>query len=727
MLTLAILASSASADYDQFFKEFKDAYKEMGSSLSSKPPARVATISNFVYEKDLATFTFKEGKMYLLREIDGRPTTAIFLGEGHARMTIPNHTERKSLEYVSAKSEVDEAFEVAFVNFSDDFDLKLEEQFQFEEGTLNWKDFNKSQQGEFFFKPVVMHTYDNYFQLLRSHFERADDGFFYIDFGRYVFSFDPNRPEETIVAYEHEGGDQEATEGAVLQRKENNVYEDYALSNVPYPTTILHRNANFNMAGLDGKNISLADVTLTLQINDDSLRFVSIFLNHNLKLDSAEYNDQKCHFWRRGSFTFGGIILPEYRYKGDTIDVRLFYHGKDYDTPLPFVEDPTPAQQTLTLDVPRGFDYAMPAVEVMESPVGKGDRFVSQPAEPYRIFQFQPYAAGYDTLETVSEVGITLSFLKAGHIDKAHYKDFVPDETYRPAVTDAFNYLTGRLGVPTGTFEIFIYPEGNKSLPGLMCVPQVLQLVDGTGSIHMVAANAAARQWFGALMRPKTDREFWLLDAVPDYMSLMFISQALEPGIFFGELGVRRNHIYNVISNDEDRPLAGGRRVWTADRAAKGSWLIHMLRFMMHDLETGSDRTFFRFLNELKILTNSRLFSNEDIIRTAEKYYGESLDWFAHQWIYGRNIPEFRVDWKVDERSDGHYVVADVVASKVGNEFKAPVVVRVNSEGGQSVLERVMIEGNEDSLELGPYDFEPEGIIFNEFWSVLSKDKVNKK
>ena len=63
-----------------------------------------------------------------------------------------------------------------------------------------------------------MHTYDNYFQLLRSVYERAEDGYFWIDFDRYVYSFDPNRPEEeVVVAYEHEGGDTEPTNGAVLQ------------------------------------------------------------------------------------------------------------------------------------------------------------------------------------------------------------------------------------------------------------------------------------------------------------------------------------------------------------------------------------------------------------------------------------------------------------------------------------------------------------------------------
>ena len=96
ILVLALTALSARAE-SEFFKQFKDAYNQMGSDLAVKPPADLAQISNFIYQKDVATFTFISGKMYLLRHVDGRPTTAIFLGEGHASIRIPSHVERQSL------------------------------------------------------------------------------------------------------------------------------------------------------------------------------------------------------------------------------------------------------------------------------------------------------------------------------------------------------------------------------------------------------------------------------------------------------------------------------------------------------------------------------------------------------------------------------------------------------------------------------------------------------
>lgn len=724
---LVVAASGGLQAETDFFKSFKDNYRQLGSSLNTKPPAEVAQISDFIYQKDVATFTFKEGTIYLLRNLDGRPTTAIFLGEGHAHIDIPSQTEQQTLMYASGDSVVDESFTVAFMNFSDDFDLRLKEKFDFENGVLGWRDFNKSQQGEFYFKPVVMHQFDNYFQLLASLYERKEDGYFWIDFNRYNFTFDPNVAEEVVVGYELEGGHLVCTPGAVMQRREKGIYDNYRMSDIGYPTTIDQLQGTLTMGGLDGINIKRAAIDVELRINRDSLRFVSLFLDHDLIIDSVYYNGAPVDYWRRTDFNFMGVILPEYRHSDETITIRLVYRGRNYLIALPFVENPKPSPHNLTFEVPSGYNYIMPAMVREESPSGKYDRYSVNPTEPYRMFQFQPYASGFDTIPVVSDVGITLSFLKSDNISKVRFDCFVPDEYYRQTTLEVFDYLTSRLGMPPATFAVWVYPEMGRSMPGLMGVPQVQCLVDGTGGLHMTAGNAAARQWFGAMMQPKTDREFWLLDAVPDYLSMMCVSKGVSPTVFFGELQRRRNLYYTFCENGDDRPLAGGRRVDPVLRMVKGDWVLHMLRYLMFDLETKSDRPFLKFLNELKILCNNSLYSNEDFIKLAEKHYGETLDWFFAHWLYSRNFPEYDVKMTREERSDGNYIVGEVTTKKIGDNFKMPVIFRVTSEDGQSTYHRLMIEGKQDHFELGPFPYMPKDVIFNEFYGVLSKDHVDLK
>src|SRR3990172_383274 len=164
----AVSVSLASAQSSEF-KKFEADYSNLDVDLLNNP-CEVAHVKNFVYEKDLAKFTFTEGTFYFLRYVQERPTTAIFLGKGKAEIQIPSHAERNSLLCITNDSIVNESFEICFVRFSDDFDELIRATAPFEQSTLNWKIFNsaKQTQGEVFFKPVIQHKYDNCFQLLRS-------------------------------------------------------------------------------------------------------------------------------------------------------------------------------------------------------------------------------------------------------------------------------------------------------------------------------------------------------------------------------------------------------------------------------------------------------------------------------------------------------------------------------------------------------------------------------
>jgi len=726
-----ILPAMAGAESSEFFKEFKAKYDLLSIDLFGQE-VEVAEISNFVYEKDIATFTFTEGKIFLARPIEGRATTALFIGKGHASITIPSHVERQSLWFVSGDSAVDESFELCLVRMSDDFDLALREKLNFTPTKLDWKNFNKmaKAQGENFFTPQVLHKYDNYFQLMRSLYQRAADGYFWIDFNRYVYTFDPARPEQVIVAYEYEGGDEAVTDGAMLQRKEHGVVDDLNMSDIIYPVTILSQKADLHLGGLDGKRLNAAGVKMTVRVNRDSLRFFSLFLHTNMNIDSIKYNSKPVDYLRRGSFLHLGIMLPEYRYKGDSINLELWYHGKQYTAFLPFTADPAASNLDLDFDIRSGFNYLAPSMNVIPAKSEKRDAFNSAPAHPYRTFQFESLPSGYDTIALSGANGLPINILKSSYIRKKNFNNFIPDKHYRKTILAAIDYMTLRLGPPVAE-ELYVYPDtgvtgANISMPGLLEISQVQMLVDGTGGLEIEAGREAARQWFGALAQPATDREYWILDALPDYLGLLFVRQHLDPGVFFGELGLRRDVIYTQVERGRDRPLATGERVSGTQRTAKGTWLLHMLRILMYDLERNSDRPFWKFVRDLNGMINDQKFTNADIISLAEKHYGQSLDWFFKQWLFSRNIPEFKVEYRITE-TGGQYLIKGKISTKgVSPDFNPPVIMRVELENNKSSIIRQNLSSN-GSFELGPFTDKPKQLIFNELYSVLSKQKVKKK
>jgi hypothetical protein len=727
---VAIGAASAFGADSQFLKKFKDDYATLDLDLLNNQ-VEFAQIKDFVYQKDIATFTFTEGRLFLLRYVNDRPTTVIFIGKGSAQINIPSHVERQCLIYASHDSTVNEPFEVCFMRIGDNFDLRLKEKFTFAKQQLDWKDFNiaKKAQGEYFFRPNIAHEYDNYFQLLRSVYERADDGYFWVDFNRYVYSFDPNRPEQSIVAYEKEGGAEQVTEGAVQQRKERGITDDMQMSDIAYPTTMVDRQAYLVMTGMDGRDIDTADARVRVAINVDSLKFLSIFLHYNLKLDSLYVNGAPVDYMRRKDFNFIGAILPKYAHKGDTLDVRMWYHGTRYLSSLPWVENPSPTKWSLKFNVRAGYNYVMPGVDSTGTPSKGRVIFTVNPEQTYRDFFFQGYASGYDTIKSVSEVGITLNFLKSRAMDKNRYNCFVPDDLYQSAILDAFNFDCSQIGTPSSVFDLTLFPDPDAyvSMPGIQAVTQAHCLVDQTGGFQLVAGKRIGEQYFGSLLHPQSDRDSWLAAGASEYLGLLYVDHALKNGEFYTELLHRRTFIDSAMINERDLPLACGTRVDDSLKAYKGAWLFHMLRLLMFDIDKNTDATFWKFMRELSWTGNNREYTNADIIKLAEKHYGKPLDWFFKQWLFGRNFPTYKVEYSIVPK-DNQFVIKGIVAtSGVEPTFSMPVLRNVESDGGQSVMIRQTISGPQASFELGPFPTKPKTMTLNAGLSVLSNLDVKQK
>lgn len=749
ILTIAIvLALAVAAAADDFFEKFKDDYNTLSQDLLNNT-GEVAAVSNFTYTKDVATFTLKEGKVHFQRYVNDRPTTAIFIGSGSVTIDVPTHAGRQGLWAVSKDSTVSENFEILFIRMADDFDLKLKEQFTFEQEELDWRQLTQvkgSAQGEFFFKPNIEHPYDNYFRLLASCYERGPDGFFFADFNRYCFTYDPNWPEQVCIGYEFEGGDLVPTVAARFQRRENNAYDDTLLSLIPYRTTVLNKEATVHLSGQDGRRIDHCRSDIDLLINADSIRYLSFYLQFNLNIDSLHADGRKVDFMRRRSFQYTGVILPEYRHKGDTVSLSVFYEGTNYDHFIPTVANPAAAPYRVTFVIDKansGYNYFTTAMGAAEKTPDGDTRFVAAPPVPFNEFFFHCYASGVDdTVEVISDIGLTLNYVLVDGYQKRK-PCYISEDRYQDAVTAAFNFFAARFSQPPFTFAEYVIPEGFQSMPGMIKVPQVACVTEGdwqaVGAFDNIAGNGVSRQWFGAMMRPRSDREQWLRDALPPFMSLLFIENHRSSDQYFSNLSVRRDSLYTQLDMGQEMPLAAGERVnaysdenrrsdyYRTIMANKGVWVLHMLRFLMYDYDTGSEAAFNGFLRELYLTVNNKTYSNADIAALAAKHYGQPLDWFFQKWLYGAYLPKFDVSWQAVQRDGAWYLPVAVTTNMVTPAFRMPVVVRMVKADGSNYFDRLDIRGTRSDFELGPFEQKPNDFIFNEFMSVLGYQSVTAR
>ncbi len=731
VIALLFGAAVASAADSNFMKEFKSNYNIVDADLLSSANLQTE-VKDFVYKKDVATFTFKDGMIYLLRPILGRPTTAVFIGHGHADIRIPSHTEQMSLLSIVGDTTINEDFEICFIRMADNFDTKLQAAFPTESTQLKWKNFTmvKQEHSEEYFKPVVEHEYDNYFELLRSLYERADDGYFWAHFNRAVFAYDPNQPEEVSINYEFQEGEFVPTLAARFEKMSDNMTEDTLMSHISYPTTAVEKHGDIVTGGLDGTHIDDAQSEIELVVNRDSLRFLSTFLHFNLKIDSIYYKGKPVDYYRRKDFRFIGIILPEYRHRGDTVDLTFWYDGYNFNSFMPYVEDPAACQQTFSFAVPKGFNYIMPGMGAVQPADGGKVKFDVTPDAPYDKFYFQGYATGYDTTSIVSDIGMSLNFVRSRHLDKK-MACFVPDDMYQNDALGSFNFLASHFGGPVGTFGINIFGEGSFSMPGLVELPQILCYNEGTlsglGGFSPFAGFAMAHQWFGSRLRPMSYRDNWLKDAVDAYLSLMFVQSSVSGDVYYSNLVVRRDSLRTLTDVNRDRPLSVSERSMENIQGPKGVWLFHMLRYLMFDLDTHDDSKFTKFIFELAMTCNAKTYSDADVIRIAEKHYGQPLGWFFKEWLYDYGYPTFNVDYSISQQGTEYYIDASVNTTGVRPYFHMPVILRVALQDGSSKFMRQDIPAGASTFRLGPFSNKPNELVFNELYSVLSRDNVNKK
>ena len=76
--------------------------------------------------------------------------------------------------------------------------------------------------------------------------------------------------------------------------------------------------------------------------------------------------------------------------------------------------------------------------------------------------------------------------------------------------------------------------------------------------------------------------------------------------------------------------------------------------------------------------------STEDFRRVAEQHACTDLGWFFDQWIYGTEIPSYRVAYRFEPAEGGQYrVKLKVQQENVAEDFQMYVPVTVELGNGQ--------------------------------------------
>ncbi len=311
---------------------------------------------------------------------------------------------------------------------------------------------------------------------------------------------------------------------------------------------------------------------------------------------------------------------------------------------------------------------------------------------------------------------------------------------------DFFSRLYGPY--PYGTLSLTQQPgAANQGWPGLVFLSSFSFLSESdkshlqldpnlVSSSSATIAHETAHQWWGDLVVWSTYRDQWLVEALADYSSLMFL-ESTNPRRFRAVLERYRDDLLEKNKDGRQQMDAGpvtlGQRLsssqfpngYETSSYERGAWLFHMLRNMMRDAEATSkgskgkglfagstaseDEPFIRALHKARQQFEGRAISTRELLNLFESELPpplwhdgkKSLDWFFEGWINGTAVPRFELRGVKNVSKEGGVLVTGKIEQKDAPKgLVTPVPIYATVAGKNVLLGRVFVEDLETDFRL---------------------------
>lgn len=237
------------------------------------------------------------------------------------------------------------------------------------------------------------------------------------------------------------------------------------------------------------------------------------------------------------------------------------------------------------------------------------------------------------------------------------------------------------------------------------------------GYWKVVAPHEVAHQWWGNAVGYNSYRDEWMSEGFADMSASLYIQLVEKDPKKYIEfwndertmLLERNNMGFRAI---DAGPLTAGYRLSNGREGfditrrliyPKGAYVLHMIRMMMYDHQTG-DKNFKDMMHDFVTTYSGRAATTEDFKAMVEKHLtpemahagGGKMDWFFDEYVYGTELPTYAMESSFEKNSDGDVVLSfKVTQSNVSDTFRMLVPMYMELADGHVVnLGRATIIGN---------------------------------
>jgi aminopeptidase N len=341
------------------------------------------------------------------------------------------------------------------------------------------------------------------------------------------------------------------------------------------------------------------------------------------------------------------------------------------------------------------------------------------------------YIGKYDKYELKSENSFNVSVFTSDYAHQKINPDYIAQD-----IASSITLFSELYGFPPiSSIKVTEIPYSHsEAFPGLVHLSWNTALQSYYGSNEVIRAHEAAHQWWGIGVDFDTYHDQWLSEGLATYSGLWYLQAAKNDNeLFFDILTKWKDQILNVRkylfgSGQEAGPIWLGYRTSSSDTRGdynliiykKGAWVIHMLRALLLDLNSMNEDRMKNMMRDFYKTYKNKYASTEDFKSIVDKHFGEDMSWFFDQYVFGTDIPFYKVAYKTTNNEEGRTIITiRIRQEEVPEDFKMYVPVKIILDGDRIGRIRIEVKGKETIYTSPPIEGNLKELIFNDLESVL--------
>ncbi len=268
--------------------------------------------------------------------------------------------------------------------------------------------------------------------------------------------------------------------------------------------------------------------------------------------------------------------------------------------------------------------------------------------------------------------------------DSMAVTNYLYPESYTPQNLNNLDIIPEMLGVYSSLFGE--YPFINEKFGHAECYAAMEHqtITSIVAFDEDLMSHETAHQWFGDKVTCKDWHDIWLNESFAEYGSALWEQFHYGSTAYNQYILSTMNYVKPLNNSVWVEDISDPANIFRAESYFRGCIVLHMLRGVMGD--SLFFKTLYDYINDPELAYG--VATTEDFQRVAENVFGEDLDYFFSQWIYGKKYPKYKIYWG-KEQVDSTWNLGIKIEQTVNISppfFTMPVEIKINYAGGDTIV-----------------------------------------